>query len=78
MTRRHHRRLSRLVDAWIDGELDGPQALAVATHVADCWDCSSAAETTRLVKHVLQGRARREPPAIASARLRRFAASLTS
>ena len=76
VNRRQHRRLSKLVDAWIDGELDDALTRSMAEHVADCWDCSSAAETTRLVKRALCARARREPPGIAAVRLHRFAASL--
>ncbi|MGH9268241.1 MAG: zf-HC2 domain-containing protein [Acidimicrobiales bacterium] len=78
MTRWQHRRLSRLVDAWVDGELEAAQSRLLAAHVAECWDCSSAAETTRLVKRALHARARREPPGIAAMHLHRFAASLTA
>lgn len=78
VTRRQHRRLSKLVDAWVDGELDDAATFAVATHVSGCWDCSAAAETTRLLKRALHARARREPPGLAALRLHRYAATLTS
>lgn len=65
--------MRRAVDAWVDGELDAETAEAVAHHLRICWDCSSAAETTRLVKSALRAHRDREPPPLAAARLRRFA-----
>ena len=66
-----------MIDAWIDGELDAAKARIVAAHVRDCWDCSSAAETTRLVKRSLRSRGDREPRHLATARLARFAHQLS-
>lgn len=76
MTRREHRRLRRAVDAWVDRELDDATAHEVAAHLHECWDCSSAAETTRLLKRSLRGRRDREPPRLATLRLQRFAEDL--
>lgn len=68
--------MSRVIDAWVDGEVDARVARVVAAHVRDCWDCSSAAETTRLVKRSLHARGDREPRHLATARLARFAHQL--
>lgn len=77
MNRLRHRRLTLLLDAWIDGELDADQARIVAAHLTDCFDCSSAAEVTLLLKYALRARARREPTRLATARLHHFADTLT-
>jgi hypothetical protein len=66
-----------VIDAWIDDELDAAKARVVAAHVRDCWDCSSTAETTRLVKRSLRNRGNREPQHLATARLARFADQLS-
>ncbi len=71
-----HRRVSRAVDAWVDAELDPPRAGQVAAHVGECWDCSSAAETARLIKRSLRGRADGQPGRLATARLQRLAQQL--
>ncbi|MDP9386491.1 MAG: zf-HC2 domain-containing protein [Actinomycetota bacterium] len=76
MTRRQHRRLSRTVDAWVDGELDAERTSLVVAHLDDCWDCSAAAEMARLIKRSLRLRCDRQPPGIAATRLRRFADGL--
>lgn len=68
--------MGRAVDAWVDGELDAEAAGMIALHVRICWDCSSAAETTRLVKASLRAHRDHEPPRLAAARLRRFAERL--
>lgn len=68
-----HRRSCRLLDAWVDGELDPATERAVAHHVHECWECSGAAETTRLVKASLAQLRTRRPPALAFERLRRWA-----
>ena len=54
MTRREHRRYRKAVDAWVDGELDAAAATSTAAHLRECWDCSSAAEIAKLVKHSLR------------------------
>ena len=64
------------VDAWIDGELPPSSAAVVRAHLEECWDCSAAAETLRLIKRSLANLARDNPPLVASARLRRYAHGL--
>jgi len=80
MSRLQHRRMSKAVDAWVDAwvdaELEAPRAQLVAAHVRECWDCSSAAETARLVKRSLQRLHAAAPRRLASARLKRFAQEL--
>ncbi|MBW3669190.1 MAG: hypothetical protein KY443_08255 [Actinobacteria bacterium] len=61
------------MDAWVDAELDDAEARRIADHVRHCWDCSSAAETARLVKRSLRRLRDREPRRPAAARLERFA-----
>lgn len=73
VTRREHRRYRRTVDAWIDGELDDAAARSTAAHLRECWDCSSAAEMTKLVKHSLRRLPDRQPRPLTSARLHRYA-----
>ena len=77
MTRREHRRVSEAIDAGVDAELDDDTARRVAAHAHDCWDCSAAAETARLLKRSLRQSRDREPPRLATARLHRFAERLT-
>jgi anti-sigma factor RsiW len=71
-----HRRVRRAVDAYVDGELTRGRAAAVAAHLAECWGCSGDADTLRLVKRSLQGRATRRPSDLALARMRRWAEGL--
>lgn len=76
VSRRQHGRISKAVDAWADAELDDARARSVAAHVQHCWDCSSAAQTARLVKRSLRRLRDREPPGLAAARPHRFAERL--
>ncbi len=71
-----HRRLRRAVSAFVDGELDGKTAAAVAAHLRLCWGCSGDTELARMMKCSLRRCADREPELLAAVRLRRFAASL--
>jgi hypothetical protein len=71
-----HRQIGRVIDAWVDRELDDVAAGRVTRHVRDCWDCSSAAESARLIKRSLRGLRDREPPRLALTRLFRFAQRL--
>lgn len=76
MNRYRHRRYERIVSAFVDGELPVGVAASVAAHIDDCWDCSAVAATVRLMKHSIRTMARREPPELATARLRRYAEGL--
>lgn len=51
-----HRRLRALLDAFVDGELDGTTARTVDRHVRTCWWCSGEVHTQRLVAAVLRRR----------------------
>ncbi len=51
-----HRRWRVAVDAYVDGELTDRAQREVATHLAECWDCSRDAEILRLIKHCLRQR----------------------
>ncbi len=62
----------------MDGELDTATAATIAAHLRECWECSGDAELARLVKRSLRNLATRERDALATARLRRFAAGLTN
>ena len=64
-----------MIEAYVDGELDGPDARAVRTHLRECWWCSGDAQTHRLVRASL----RRRGDGLSSlpvARLRRFVRGL--
>lgn len=69
-------RLRALVEAYVDGELTGPQRRAVATHLTECWNCSADADTLKLIKHSLRTGPLRAPDFLARHRLRRFALRL--
>lgn len=58
----------RLVNAYIDGELDLQSALAVEAHLQDCVRCRTAAEAVQAVRAAV---ARACEPPVAPARLRR-------
>jgi anti-sigma factor RsiW len=45
-----HRRMRKLVTAYVDGELDPTVVLRVEAHLQRCWGCSSDAEQLRLIK----------------------------
>jgi anti-sigma factor RsiW len=70
-----HRRMSRAVAAYLDGELDAAGAMAVAAHLRECWDCSRETEVLRMIKRSL--RRRPHDDVLAVLRLRRFASGLT-
>lgn len=76
MTCRHHRS-SKVIDAWVDGELDPVASRRVAAHLSDCWDCSLTAEAVRLIKRSLHRLGEQEPTCLATVRLERFAQALT-
>ncbi len=53
MLRLDHLRYRRLVDAYVDGELDGELRLRVDDHVSVCPMCGREARMTVHVKHSL-------------------------
>ena len=66
-----HLRLRSKVQAYVDGELDGPTAGQVRAHLIQCWWCSGDAQTHRLVRVALRRR-RDRVASLPMARLRRF------
>lgn len=76
MSSRQHRKLSRKVESYLDGEADAPEMVEVRRHLAECWKCSQDAEWTGLMKTSLRRLGARQPTDLAAARLRRFASSL--
>jgi anti-sigma factor RsiW len=73
-----HRRYQRSLGAYLDGELDPRSAERVAAHLDECWGCSGDAQLLRSMKASLQNFARRLPPDLTSARLRRWATNVDS
>lgn len=76
MTRLEHRRFHKKVDAWVDAEVDEAGASFMGSHLRECWDCSSAAEMTKLIKGSLGRLPEREPSPLAAARMHRYAQRL--
>jgi len=76
MSAYRHRRERRLVQAYLDGELQGAPARAAAEHLGLCFDCSSAAETQQLVLASLRRLAAQVTPPLAAMRLRRYGRDL--
>lgn len=76
MTPWTHRRLRQRVSAFVDGELDGAASAEVERHLGRCWGCSGAAEQLRMIKASLAHLRRARPESLATARLRRWAASM--
>jgi anti-sigma factor RsiW len=70
--------MRRAVEAYLDGELDPDDQAEAARHLSICWECSTAAETLRLIKRALRLRRDRTPSTVAERRLERFAASLAA
>jgi len=64
------------VTAHLDGELLDPSAQVVWHHLSQCWDCSSDAETLRLIKHSLRTQRQSTTATLAFRRLDRFARRL--
>ena len=71
-----HREMRRLVQSYLDHELRGDSARRAVMHLQDCFDCSTDAETRRLVRHSLRRIAERSGPRLAQARLRRYGEDL--
>ncbi len=72
---RHHQ-LRRLVQAYLDGELHDDPARRAAEHLRECFDCSTDAETGRLVRYSLRRLAARAGPQLVELRLRRYGEDL--
>lgn len=70
-----HLRLRSMVEAYVDGELDGATARAVRAHLRECWWCSADAQTHRLVRSSLRRR-RGGLSSLPVTRLRRFVRDL--
>jgi len=72
----HHRRHRRLVEAFLDGELSDDPARRAADHLRECLDCSTDAETGRLVRSSLRRLAARAGPQLVELRLQRYGEDL--
>lgn len=70
------RRVARVLQAYLDGELSADQADLVAEHLRHCRRCGIDERVYRDVKRVLRGLAS-EPDPEAIARLRDYAADLS-
>ena len=70
--------MRRAVEAYVDGELGPDVATEVARHLSSCWECSTVAETLRLLKQALRQQRCKRPATVAEHRLRRFAAELAA
>lgn len=70
--------VTRLLQSYLDGELDAPSSRVIAEHLEDCRRCGLEASTYRAIKTAVadggQGPASVEPEAVA--RLRHFAQEL--
>ena len=73
-----HRRMRYAVGAYLDGELETAAGAEVAAHLSICWECSTVAETLRLLKSALRRRGALTPTTVAERRLRRFAEEVAS
>jgi len=71
-----HRRMRRTLEAYLDGELPPQAGSEVARHLSVCWECSTLAETIRLLKRALRRRRELSPDTVTARRLRRFAEEL--
>ncbi len=73
-----HRRIRRRVETWVDGELTSPEARTVRRHLEECAGCSGEVELLGRIKASLGRLERRRPPALETARLRRWAEELAA
>ena len=64
------KQVARVLQAYLNGDLDEFDAWRVTTHLKDCRRCGLEAATIREIKRALAGRY--EPPPDAVARLRAF------
>lgn len=72
-----HRQMPLAVEAYLDGELPPPGDAEVARHLSICWNCSTVAETLRLIKQSLTHRRDPATPLLTERRLRCWAEGLT-
>lgn len=71
--------MRREVEAYLDGELAGPDRItAIERHLDDCPDCSQDLDLLQRMKCSLRRLAGNRPTDLSAARLRRWARSLTS
>lgn len=56
------REVLRLLQAFLDGEIDDPRAVRVADHLDACLDCGLQADAYRWLKAAVAGIARAEDP----------------
>ncbi|GAC1376246.1 MAG: hypothetical protein NVSMB4_04950 [Acidimicrobiales bacterium] len=73
-----HRRMRRAVEAYLDGELPADAGTEVAHHLAMCWECSTVADTLRLLKHALRRRRDHGMASMPVRRLRRYAETMAA
>ena len=70
------RHVGRLIQAYLDGEVDVPAAEEVAAHLDECLDCGLEAETFRQLKAAVRRQGLPDPES--QIRLREFAERLAS
>lgn len=68
--------MRQMVGAYLDDELRGEKQAEVGRHLSVCWECSTLAETVRLIKRSLRQRGDRPARSLDEHRLRQFAESL--
>ena len=66
--------VARVLQAYLNGDLDGFDAWRVTTHLEDCRRCGLEAATIRQIKRALAGRYQPAPETVA--RLRAFCENL--
>lgn len=71
-----HQRLRRLVEAYVDGELEPRRAEAVRTHVRRCWECGGQVEVVLLIRAALRRHRRGQPAQLPLRRLGRLCREL--
>ncbi len=70
--------MRRRVETLVDGELDMRAAKVVQEHLDDCPGCRGYAELLAKIKASLARLEQRRPPALATARLRRWGEDLAA
>ncbi len=72
-----HLLVRRLVEAYLDGELDDRQQRIVRDHLRQCWECGGQLEVLCLVRATLRRRRSDEPVWLPVRRLQRFSRRLS-